>query len=102
MGSNEPPGTQSQGDTIDLDAEAHLKLPLLMELLLMVLLKLLELVLQPLELLVHPSLKAGAGAGKRKMPCHEEALMTKLTDAIWGFAAAVTELAHSEAAPGIY
>ncbi|KAL6650179.1 hypothetical protein ACP70R_009104 [Stipagrostis hirtigluma subsp. patula] len=90
MGSNEPLGEAPASDPIDLDAEPAKK--------------------------DSPGASHGAGSssqkgkaegpvlGKRKRSMAEEegCLMTGLTDAIWGFAAAVTEAAHSEAAPGIY
>ncbi|KAK3152959.1 hypothetical protein QOZ80_2BG0165820 [Eleusine coracana subsp. coracana] len=92
MGSNEPLDTQP-GESIDLDCDA------------------------PYEATTADTCAAGAaaagssaaraatgssGAGKRKMTCQDEVIMTKLTEAIWGFATAVAESAHSEAAPGIY
>ncbi|KAL6595659.1 hypothetical protein ACP70R_047999 [Stipagrostis hirtigluma subsp. patula] len=41
--------------------------------------------------------------GKRKRVSEEEgSLMSGMIDAIWGFAAAVSETAHAEAAPGVY
>ncbi|KAL6607059.1 hypothetical protein ACP70R_042712 [Stipagrostis hirtigluma subsp. patula] len=41
--------------------------------------------------------------GKRKRISEEEGtLMSSMIDAIWGFAAAVSETAHAKAAPGVY
>lgn len=84
MGSNEPLGQPAEQDTIDLDADAPTAAKE-----------------------DSPSVKDKGDdtkLGKRKRFFNEEdaALMTGMTDAIWGLGHAVSEGNHAEAAPGIY
>ncbi|KAL6893815.1 hypothetical protein ACP4OV_007913 [Aristida adscensionis] len=45
----------------------------------------------------------GASTGKRKRVAEDDGgLFVGLTDAIWGFTAAVTQATHAEAVPGVY
>ena len=83
MGSNEPLGEPVAAEIYDVDGEAT-----------------------PEPQAVAPDLKSKAegqqALGKRKRISKEEgAYMTRLTQAVWGFADAVKESTHSEGALGI-
>ncbi|WVZ75407.1 hypothetical protein U9M48_023460 [Paspalum notatum var. saurae] len=81
MGSNEPLGQPTEHETIDVDEDTAV--PVVKQ---------------------QKGEPSGKKLGKRKRGFSEEdqSLMTGVTDAIWGFTAAVQESTHSEAAPGIY
>ncbi|RCV43869.1 hypothetical protein SETIT_9G328500v2, partial [Setaria italica] len=85
IGSNEPPGDPTDVETIDVDANAHV----------------------PTKATAEGSdckgKSDGQTLGKRKRVTAEEegVSMQGLTDAIWGFAGAVTSSIHVEGTPGI-
>ncbi|KAK3141338.1 hypothetical protein QOZ80_4BG0332590 [Eleusine coracana subsp. coracana] len=87
MGSNgDQLGSQPQPDTIDLDNEGPKT----------------SIDTSTPNNDVKPESSAAAGKRKRTPTSEEEHHLNSLTDAIRGFAAAVSESSHSEAAPGIY
>ncbi|KAJ1256140.1 hypothetical protein BS78_K078900 [Paspalum vaginatum] len=90
VGSNEPLGTPSQPETIDLDLPEGGMEP----------------TDTPPSYEVSDGKKKGEGSsqGKRKRVFSEDdhVVMNSMTEAIWGFATAVKEAANSEAAPGVY
>jgi hypothetical protein len=80
MGSNEPLGEPSDATTIDVDADAPAATDTASD---------------------YPE-KPGKTGGKRKRQTAEEGgSMRGLTDAVWGFAGAVTSTINFEGTPGI-
>ena len=84
MGCNEPLGQPpTSRETIDVEAKAATPTA-------------------PVDTDNKPSGQGLSGSKRKRSSTDESSILTGLTDAVWGFAAAITEAAHAEAAPGIY
>jgi hypothetical protein len=80
MGSNEPLGDPSDATTIDVDADAPAATGTAFD---------------------YPEKPAKTGGKRKRQTTEEGGSMRGLTDAVWGFAGAVTSSINSEGTPGI-